>query len=101
MPVRNEAGFIEKSLRSLLGQTYPSDLMEIIVADGMSTDSTREIVEKLAAGAAMQALESQLPAGTRSWVAWRVEPGTIAAVYLLDPTPPEDAHVLEVIVAAP
>lgn len=48
MPVRNEAAFIEKSLGALLRQTYPSDSMEIIVADGMSTDSTREIIAKMA-----------------------------------------------------
>jgi glycosyltransferase involved in cell wall biosynthesis len=49
MPVRNEAAFIERSLGALLRQTYPSASMEIIIADGMSTDATREIVQKLAA----------------------------------------------------
>jgi hypothetical protein len=51
--------------------------------------------------AAMQDVQAQLPAGTRSWVAWRLDADTVAAVYLLDPTPPEDAHVLEQIVSAP
>ena len=44
MPVFNEAGFIERSLMGALGQDYPSGRLEIIVADGMSTDGTREKV---------------------------------------------------------
>jgi succinoglycan biosynthesis protein ExoA len=41
MPVRNEADFIERSLHAVFVQTYPHELMEIIVADGQSTDKTR------------------------------------------------------------
>lgn len=48
MPIRNEAGFIEYSIGSVLEQDYPSDLMEIIIADGMSTDKTRQIIMKKA-----------------------------------------------------
>lgn len=44
MPVRNEADYIAGSLGAVLEQDYPSERMEIIVADGMSTDATREIV---------------------------------------------------------
>jgi glycosyltransferase involved in cell wall biosynthesis len=40
--VRNEKDYIEKSLNSLLSQTYPEDLTEILLIDGMSTDGTRE-----------------------------------------------------------
>lgn len=47
MPVRNEADFIERSLRAVLAQTYPHDLMEIIVADGLSIDETRLLIENL------------------------------------------------------
>jgi glycosyltransferase involved in cell wall biosynthesis len=47
MPIRNEAGTIEQSLRAVLAQTYPSDRLEIIVSDGLSTDGTREIVQSL------------------------------------------------------
>lgn len=36
---------IERLLQSLLGQTYPTDKLEVVIADGMSTDSTREIIE--------------------------------------------------------
>lgn len=48
MPVRNEASFIETSLGAMLCQDYPHDRYEIIVVDGMSTDTTRELVQKLA-----------------------------------------------------
>jgi len=44
MPIRNEAGFIVHTLEGLLAQDYPVDRMEIIVADGMSDDNTREIL---------------------------------------------------------
>ncbi len=48
MPVYNEGRFIEQTLRQLLAQEYPADRYEILVADGMSTDTTREIVRSLA-----------------------------------------------------
>ncbi len=47
MPVRNEADFIAEALNAVIHQDYPEDLVEIIVCDGMSTDSTREIVREL------------------------------------------------------
>ena len=40
--VRDEKEYIEKSLNSLLSQTYPKNLTEILLIDGMSTDGTRE-----------------------------------------------------------
>lgn len=49
MPVYNEADFIERSVRSVLSQSYPKGRMELIVADGMSTDGTRQIVRNAAA----------------------------------------------------
>lgn len=47
MPVRNEADFIERSLNAVLGQTYPHELLEIIIADGFSTDNTRVLIERI------------------------------------------------------
>jgi succinoglycan biosynthesis protein ExoA len=47
MPVRNEATFVARSLGAVLAQDYPADRMEIIVADGMSTDGTRDMVQVL------------------------------------------------------
>jgi glycosyltransferase involved in cell wall biosynthesis len=48
MPVHNEALFIERSLGAILQQTYPKELMEIIIADGMSKDDTCEIIKRFA-----------------------------------------------------
>ena len=42
MPVRNEASFIDRSLGSVLAQSYGLDAMEILIVDGMSDDETRE-----------------------------------------------------------
>ena len=47
MPVRNEARWIATSLGSVLAQDYPPTRMEILVADGRSTDETRRIVGDL------------------------------------------------------
>ena len=46
-PCRNEAGFIEKSIKTILESDYPAELIELLVVDGMSTDGTREIVSKM------------------------------------------------------
>ena len=48
MPIRNEAAYIERSLGAILAQDHPSERMEVLVADGMSDDGTREIVRQLA-----------------------------------------------------
>lgn len=47
MPVRNEAAFIERSVSSVASQDYPHDCLEILIADGMSEDATREIISSL------------------------------------------------------
>ena len=49
MPVFNEERFIAHSLAAALAQDYPADRLELIVADGRSTDRTREIVASLQA----------------------------------------------------
>lgn len=43
MPIRNEVDFIGQNLREILNQDY-SNLIEILVADGMSDDGTREVL---------------------------------------------------------
>lgn len=45
IPTRNEEKFIADTLISVLKQNYPSDLMEILVADGVSDDKTAYIVQ--------------------------------------------------------
>jgi succinoglycan biosynthesis protein ExoA len=47
MPIRNEAAYIEHMLRALLAQDYPADRLEILLADGMSTDETRDIIARV------------------------------------------------------
>lgn len=49
VPCRNERDGIEACLRSLLRQESPSGDFEIIVADGMSDDGTRDILKWLVA----------------------------------------------------
>lgn len=50
VPCRHEAPFIEQCLDSILASDYPSDRMEVIVADGMSVDGTRDLLALRAAG---------------------------------------------------
>lgn len=49
MPAYNEERYIETCIRSVQAQDYPRDLIEILVADGRSTDGTRQILARLAA----------------------------------------------------
>jgi len=48
IPVRDEAPFIEATVNSILAQDYAGPL-EIIIADGMSDDGTRDILDGLSA----------------------------------------------------
>ncbi|HEY8672825.1 MAG TPA: glycosyltransferase family 2 protein [Candidatus Dormibacteraeota bacterium] len=48
IPVFNEERYIAACVRSVLEQDYPRDRYEVIVADGGSTDRTRDIVEATA-----------------------------------------------------
>lgn len=46
IPAFNEEGFIGNCLRTAANTTYPKDKLEFLIADGMSTDNTRnEILE--------------------------------------------------------
>jgi glycosyltransferase involved in cell wall biosynthesis len=49
VPCRNEADYIGECVRSILEQDYPANRLEVLVVDGMSTDATVEVVERLAA----------------------------------------------------
>jgi succinoglycan biosynthesis protein ExoA len=48
LPCRNEAGHIETCIQSILAQELPEGGMEVIAADGMSTDGTRDFLDKMA-----------------------------------------------------
>lgn len=45
IPCRNEEGYIARCLNSLINCNYPKELISIQIADGMSTDNTRKIIE--------------------------------------------------------
>jgi glycosyltransferase involved in cell wall biosynthesis len=49
LPCRNEAGYIENCINSILAQEPPAGGFEIIVADGVSTDGTREFLQRTSA----------------------------------------------------
>jgi len=49
MPAYNEENYIEACIASVQAQDYPADRIEILVADGRSTDRTREILDRLSA----------------------------------------------------
>jgi succinoglycan biosynthesis protein ExoA len=49
MPAYNEEKYIEACIASVRAQDYPAERIEILVADGRSTDRTRDIVARLAA----------------------------------------------------
>ncbi len=44
IPLRNEEAFIQKGLHAIFSQDYPANSIEVLLADGMSTDRTREII---------------------------------------------------------
>jgi glycosyltransferase involved in cell wall biosynthesis len=46
IPVLNEEKYIEKCLNSILNQTY-DNIIEVLILDGMSTDNTRNIINKM------------------------------------------------------
>ncbi|HXI03609.1 MAG TPA: glycosyltransferase family 2 protein [Candidatus Saccharimonadales bacterium] len=48
LPMRNEAGHLRETLGAVFAQDYPADRMEIVVAEGGSSDGTRESLEALA-----------------------------------------------------
>jgi GT2 family glycosyltransferase len=48
MPIRNEGSFIDHSLGAIIEQDLAHDRLQVLVADGRSTDDTRSRVEALA-----------------------------------------------------
>ena len=48
IPMRNESGWIDRCLGSVLAQEWPRDAMEVLVADGMSTDGSYDTVARMA-----------------------------------------------------
>jgi succinoglycan biosynthesis protein ExoA len=48
MPCLNEERFIDACLASVRAQDYPPDRYEVLIADGGSTDATRELIQRAA-----------------------------------------------------
>jgi glycosyltransferase involved in cell wall biosynthesis len=48
LPCRNEQGYIQDCLSSVVGQEPTVGGLEVLIADGMSTDGTREYLERVA-----------------------------------------------------
>ncbi len=48
VPMRDEIDWIETCIESFRHQDHPLDRLEVIIADGRSTDGSRELVERLA-----------------------------------------------------
>lgn len=46
IPMRNEARYIERCLDALAAQDYPAERFEVLVIDGMSTDTSPGLVER-------------------------------------------------------
>lgn len=47
IPCRNEKKYINQLLESINNQDYPKDRFEVIIADGMSDDGTRDILSEI------------------------------------------------------
>jgi succinoglycan biosynthesis protein ExoA len=50
IPMLDELGYVADCLEGFARQTYPLDLLDVIVVDGGSRDGSRELVEELADG---------------------------------------------------
>ncbi len=48
LPIRNEEAFLSRTLERVCSQDYPHELIEILIADGMSTDKTGDIITDIA-----------------------------------------------------
>lgn len=49
IPCRNEVRYIGRCLESVFSAAYPHDRLEVLLADGMSDDGTREVIARYAA----------------------------------------------------
>lgn len=45
VPIRNEKPYLQRCLQAVLAQDYPSNRLEVLIADGLSTDGTRSLVQ--------------------------------------------------------
>ena len=76
IPIKNEEKLLAKCLKSLAELNYPKDRFEVIIADGLSTDSTPKIAESF--GAKVVKNEKQTVAPGRN-IGFLVSKGELAA----------------------
>ncbi|HEY3455142.1 MAG TPA: glycosyltransferase family 2 protein [Bryobacteraceae bacterium] len=74
LAIRNEASFIERTLTAILEQDFPHERMEVLIADGQSTDATRAVIQAIAGRCATSAITILDNPG------WFVSPGLNAAL---------------------
>jgi acyl-CoA synthetase (AMP-forming)/AMP-acid ligase II len=49
LPIRNESDYLKSGLLAILEQNYPPECVEILIADGMSTDNSRSLIRDISA----------------------------------------------------
>lgn len=83
LPCRNEIRSIRACLESILGQASPEGGFEVIIADGMSDDGTRDVLREFLSERGMNSAGTDLPPATQG-VSLRVidNPGRIVSTGL-------------------
>lgn len=76
IPVRNEAGLLKNCLESISNLDYPKDRIEVIIADGMSTDDTVNTAKQLGARVVLNEEKTVSPGRN---VAFKLAKGEIIA----------------------
>ena len=76
IPVRNEAGLLRNCLESIAELDYPKDRIEVIIADGMSTDDTVNTAKQLGARVVLNEKKTVSPGRN---VAFKLAKGEIIA----------------------
>lgn len=76
IPVRNESGLLKNCLESIANLDYPKDRIEVIIADGMSTDDTVNTAKQLGARVVLNEKKTVSPGRN---VAFKLAKGEIIA----------------------
>jgi hypothetical protein len=74
---------------------------ERIADDARATERWNQLVGERAKTGSEVAMDKELEPGTRTMKAFRIDANTVVGIYLLTPRPPEDANILEAVMAIP
>ncbi len=99
MPTRDRMGFLAESLASLAAQTYPMDLMEVVVVDDRSVDGTSEFLTSLDTPFMLVAIRRELNEGRAAARNTALEAATGDIVIFIDDDMRCDERLLEAHVA--